>query len=110
MRIEEHLQVREQVAHFTTVEIALATDQVIAHPGLPQGHLEWPRLDIGAEKNRLFAPCDALRKAIILDLLNHRPRLFFVALKALEQYFHAGAFLRPERFGSSAGILFDHSI
>ena len=78
VRVEQDLEVGEEIADLAPVEEALAADEVIAHAGLAQGGFQRARLGIGAEEDRLVRPRHALRQPRIFNLLGDSPRFLLV--------------------------------
>ena len=84
LRVEEGLEVGEEIADLAAVEEALAADQVVAHAGLAQGGFQRARLGVGAEQDRLVRPRHALGQPRVFDLLDDGPRLLLVVGKGVQ--------------------------
>ena len=85
VRIEQGLEVGEEIADLAPVEEALAADEVVAHAGLAQGGFQRARLGVGAEEDRLVRPRHALGQPGVFDLLGDGPRLLLVVGKGVQR-------------------------
>ena len=56
VRVDEGLEVGQEILDFAPVKKALAADEVIADAGLAQGGFQRARLLVGAEEDRLLPP------------------------------------------------------
>ena len=85
VRIEQGLQVGQEIADLAPVEEALAADEVIAHAGLAQGGFQRARLGVGAEENGLVRPGRALGQPGVFDLLDDGARLLLVVGEGVQR-------------------------
>src|SRR6185437_13284451 len=110
VRIEERLEIGEEIADFAPVKKALPADEMITHAGGAQGGFERTRLLVGAEQNRVAAPRNAPGEARVIDLLHYRARFLFIVIESVQNDFWAVSLVGPELFAAAAQVVFDDRI
>ena len=73
VRVQETLEVSEEILDLAPVEKALTADEMITHAGLAQRGFQRTRLLVGAEENRAVRPGHALRQPLVFDLGRRLP-------------------------------------
>ena len=110
VRVEQGLEVSQEIADLAPVEEALAANEVIAHAGLAQGGFQRAGLGVGAEEDRLVGPGRALSQPRIFDLLGDGPRLLLVVGKGVQRDLRAVALLGPELLAATADVVLDDRV
>ena len=110
VRIDEHFQISEKIAHLAPIEKALGSNQMIAHLRLTQCGLQRAGLQIGAKQDGLIRPRNTPGEPRVANLLRCRARLLFLIGENLQNNPFSRAFLRPEFFSAAADIMLDEGI
>ena len=85
VRVDERLQVSQEILDLAPVKIALAAHDMVANARLAQGGFQRARLLVGAEKNGLIPPGHALRETGKLDDFRRAPRLLLVGTEGMQR-------------------------
>ena len=110
VRIDQGLEVSEEIADLAPVEEALAANEVVAHAGLAQGGFQRAGLGVGAKEDRLVRPGHALRQPRVFDLLGDGPGLLLVVGEGVQRDLRAVALLRPELLAAAADVVLDDGV
>ena len=110
MRVNEHLEIGEEIPDLAPVEKALPADQVIAHARLAQRRFNRTRLDIGAEQDRILLPRNAVRQPGEFNLPHQLGGLLLLVAAGAQQDLRALALLRPQLLGPAARVVFDQRV